>query len=90
MAILYWFHPQMLECGAASFRVEYLMIKYESPPHVFDNDQKQNVGLNLLEGRNNNYLVSSTFGVDKHKQRLHKLRGKRLHQKGLPAAILKL
>lgn len=45
---------------------------------------------NLLVGRNNNYLVSSTFGVDKHKQRLHKLRGKRLHQKGLPATILKL
>lgn len=64
----------MLELGATSFRVEYLLIKYESPHHVFDK----------------NYLVSSTFGVDKHKQRLHKLRGKRLHQKGLPAAILKL
>lgn len=31
----------MLELGATSFRVEYLLIKYESPHHVFDNDQKQ-------------------------------------------------
>lgn len=52
--------------------------------------KNRRVGLNLPVGRNNNYLVSSTFGVDKHKQRLHKLRGKRLHHKGLPAAILKL
>lgn len=45
--------------------------------------------LALLAGKNENYLVSSTFGVDKHKQRLHELGGERLHQEGLPAAILK-
>lgn len=44
----------------------------------------------VLVGRSNSYLVPPTFGVDKHKQRLHELRGKRLHQEGLPAAILKL
>ena len=42
-----------------------------------------------VAGKNDNYLVSSTFGVDKHKQRFHELRGKRFHQEGLPAAILK-
>lgn len=33
------------------------------------------------------YLVSATLWVHKHQQRLHELRGKRLHQERLPAAI---
>lgn len=80
----------------------FLMIKYETSHHVYDHVQQQKgrspvkgstkmlLRLALLAGKNNNYLVSSTFGVDKHKQRLHELRGKRFHQEGLPAAILKL
>lgn len=45
----------------------------------------------LLQGlKSPNYLVSSTFGVDKHKQRLHELRGKRFDQERLPAAVLEL
>ena len=36
------------------------------------------------------YLVSATLWVHKHQQRLHELRGKRLHQERLPAAILQL
>lgn len=45
----------------------------------------------LLQGlKSQNYLVSSTFGVDKHKQGLHELRGKRFDQERLPAAVLEL
>lgn len=45
----------------------------------------------LLRGlKSPNYLVSSTFGVDKHKQGLHELRGKRFDQERLPAAVLEL
>lgn len=45
----------------------------------------------LLQGlKSQNYLVSSTFGVDEHKQRLHELRGQRFDQERLPAAVLKL
>lgn len=76
----------------------FLMIKYETSHHVQQQKSRSPVKgstkmllrLALLAGKNNNYLVSSTFGVDKHKQRLHELRGKRFHQEGLPAAILKL
>lgn len=67
------------------------MIKYESLHHVFDHVQQQKgrspvtgstkmlLRLASLAGKNDNYLVSSTFGVDKDKQRLHELRGKWFH-----------
>lgn len=57
-------------------------------PHILEEDMNYTDTVRTSSAlRTWIYLVSATLWVHKHQQRLHELRGKRLHQERLPAAI---